>query len=336
LHEGIEQIRAAAERSRGLTRQLLTFSRPELRSPIRIELHEFMPALIKSYRRLLPDDISIHARTTEKLTILMDEGHLSQVLLNIVLNARDAMPTGGTLTLKANLTPRAALPTAMAGFETGAVEIEVTDTGTGMAEETRSRAFEPFFTTKGTRGTGLGLSTAYGVVQQAHGAIDIASELGKGTSVKLFFPPFDGLADSKPSAAPHGSPPSTGLAVLLAEDDPDVRMTLVLALRQAGHHVVEVGDVEAGRIVVGERGAQFDVLVTDGIMPGGSTRQLIDDFLTKRPDGHVVVCSGYIDDELSVRDLAPPTFEFIPKPFSPRELVARLNSAAAPSELWRT
>jgi signal transduction histidine kinase/CheY-like chemotaxis protein len=336
MQEGIEQIRAAAERSRGLTRQLLTFSRPELRSPIRIELHEFMPTLIKSYRRLLPDDISIHARTTEKLTILMDEGHLSQVLLNIVLNARDAMPTGGTITLKANLTPRAALPTTMAGFEKGAVEIEVTDTGTGMAEETRNRAFEPFFTTKGTRGTGLGLSTAYGVVQQAHGAIAIASEPGKGTSVKLFFPPFDGLADSKPSAAPHGSPPSTGLAVLLAEDDPDVRMTLVQALRQAGHHVVEVGDVEAGRIVVGERGAQFDVLVTDGIMPGGSTRQLIDDFLTKRPDGHVVVCSGYIDDELSVRDLAPPTFEFIPKPFSPRELVARLNSAAAPSELWRT
>jgi CheY-like chemotaxis protein len=336
MQEGIEQIRAAAERSRGLTRQLLTFSRPELRSPIRIELHEFMPALIKSYRRLLPDDISIHARTTEKLTILMDEGHLSQVLLNIVLNARDAMPTGGTLTLNANLTPRAALPPTMAGFEKGAVEIEVTDTGTGMAEETRNRAFEPFFTTKGTRGTGLGLSTAYGVVQQAHGAIAIASEPGKGTSVKLFFPPFDGLADSKPSAAPHGSPPATGLAVLLAEDDPDVRMTLVQALRQAGHHVVEVGDVEAGRIVVGERGAQFDVLVTDGIMPGGSTRQLIDDFLTKRPDGHVVVCSGYIDDELSVRDLAPPTFEFIPKPFSPRELVARLNSAAAPSELWRT
>jgi two-component system cell cycle sensor histidine kinase/response regulator CckA len=120
--------------------------------------------------------------------------------------------------------------------------------------------------------------------------------------------------------------------VLLAEDDPDVRMTLVQALRQAGHHVVEVGDVEAGRIVVGERGAQFDVLVTDGIMPGGSTRQLIDDFLTKRPDGHVVVCSGYIDDELSARDLAAPTFEFIPKPFSPSELVARLNSAAAPSE----
>jgi signal transduction histidine kinase/CheY-like chemotaxis protein len=330
MQEGIEQIRAAAERSRGLTRQLLTFSRPELRSPIRIELHEFMPALIKSYRRLLPDDISIEARTIENVTILIDEGHLSQVLLNIVLNARDAMPTGGTLTLNANLTPRAALPTTMAGFEKGAVEIEVTDTGTGMAEETRSRAFEPFFTTKGTRGTGLGLSTVYGVVQQAHGVIDIQSEPGRGTSVRLFFP-MANAADTGLSAGARASRPSVSHAVLLAEDDRDVRTTLASALRQAGHRVVEVGDVEAGRVVVKERGAEFAVLVTDGIMPGGSTRRLIDDYLKSRPDGRVVICSGYIDDELSMRDLGARTFEFVPKPFSPSELVAKLDSVEAPS-----
>jgi len=325
MQDGIEHIRAAAERSRGLTRQLLTFSRPELCAPTRIELHGFLPTLIKSYRRLLPDDVAIDARTVDELTILMDEGHLSQVLLNIVLNARDAMPTGGTLTLKTGFTPRTDLPASMAGFESGAVEIDVTDTGAGMTEETRSRAFEPFFTTKGTRGTGLGLSTAYGVVQQARGAIDIVSELGTGTSVKLFFPPFVGPADVRPPVAARGSQPSVGQAVLLAEDDPDVRMTLAQALRQAGHQVVEVSDVEAGRIVIGERGAEFDVLVTDGIMPGGHTRELIDDFLTKRPGGRVVVCSGYIDDELSVRDLGARTFEFIPKPFSPSDLVARLN-----------
>ena len=329
--DGIEQIRAAAERSRGLTRQLLTFSRPELCTPTQIELHAFLPALVTSYRRLLPDDISFVARTDTDLSILMDEGHLNQVLLNIVLNARDAMPTGGTLSLTARFSPRAALPPATVGFDDGAVEIEVTDTGTGMDEETRSRAFEPFFTTKGKRGTGLGLSTAYGVVQQARGAIDIRSELGKGTSVKLFFPPLTGLADTRPSVGVHASEPSVGQAVLLAEDDPGVRATLARALRQAGHHVVEVGDVEAGRVVVGERGAEFAILVTDGIMPGGSTRQLIDDYLMARPDGRVVVCSGYMDDELSMRDLGARTFEFVPKPFSPSELVARLDSAGAPS-----
>jgi signal transduction histidine kinase/ActR/RegA family two-component response regulator len=333
MQDGIEHIRAAAERSRGLTRQLLTFSRPELCAPTRIELQGFLPTLIKSYRRLLPDDVSIDARTVEELTILMDEGHLSQVLLNIVLNARDAMPTGGTLTLKTGFTPRSDLSASMAGFESGAVEIEVTDTGAGMTEETRSRAFEPFFTTKGTRGTGLGLSTAYGVVQQARGAIDIVSELGKGTAVKLFFPPFDGPAAVRPPIAAHSSQPSVGQAVLLAEDDPDVRMTLAQALRQAGHQVVEVSDVEAGRIVVGERGAEFDVLVTDGIMPGGHTRELIDDFLTTRPGGRVVVCSGYLDDELSVRDLGARTFEFIPKPFSPSDLVARLNAVGTKDQL---
>jgi signal transduction histidine kinase len=329
LQEGLEQIRIAAERSRVLTRQLLAFSRPELCSPTSVSLQTFLPSLVKSYRRLLPDDILFVAHTDRELSIVMDESHLTQVLLNVVLNARDAMPTGGTLTLTSTFTPRSSLPATVTGFEEGAVEIEVTDTGTGMDEETLNRVFEPFFTTKGTRGTGLGLSTVYGVVQQAHGAIDITSELGKGTSVKLFFPPLTRTADSRPAPGPPTSRPAVGQAVLLAEDDRDVRSTLARALTEAGHRVVEVGDVESGRVVVRERGAEFAILVTDGIMPGGSTRQLIDDFLTIRPDGRVVVCSGYIDDELSVRDLNAPVFEFVQKPFSPSELVARLSSADA-------
>jgi signal transduction histidine kinase/CheY-like chemotaxis protein len=331
LQEGLEQIRIAAERSRVLTRQLLAFSRPELCSPTSVSLQTFLPSLVKSYRRLLPDDILFVAHTDRELSIVMDESHLTQVLLNVVLNARDAMPTGGTLTLTSTFTPRSSLPATVTGFEAGAVEIEVTDTGTGMDEETLNRVFEPFFTTKGTRGTGLGLSTVYGVVQQAHGAIDITSELGKGTSVKLFFPPLTRTADSRPAPDPLTSRPAVGQAVLLAEDDRDVRSTLARALTQAGHRVVEVGDVESGRVVVRERGAEFAILVTDGIMPGGSTRQLIDDFLTIRPDGRVVVCSGYIDDELSMRDLNAPIFEFVQKPFSPSELVARLSSADARS-----
>jgi nitrogen-specific signal transduction histidine kinase len=329
LQEGIEQIRAAAERSRSLTRQLLAFSRPELNTPKRVELREFMPTLIKSYKRLLPNDISIVTHVDEDLAILMDEGHLSQVLLNIVLNARDAMPTGGTLTLTTSFSPRPELPAAVAGFDRGAVEIAVTDTGTGMDEQTKSRVFEPFFTTKGKRGSGLGLSTAYGVIQQAHGAIDVHSEPGKGTSVRLFFPRLTGAADTR-AAGPRVSRSSFGQDVLLAEDDRDVRTTLARALRQAGHRVVEVGDVEAGRVVVRERGAEFGVLVTDGVMPGGSTRQLIDDYLNARPDGRVVVCSGYMDDELSKRDLGQRTFEFVPKPFPPSELVWRLDSPTAP------
>jgi signal transduction histidine kinase len=330
MQDGIEQIRAAAERSRGLTRQLLTFSRPEMRAPTCVELHDFLPELVKSYRRLLPDDISIVARTVPDLAILMDEGHLSQVLLNVILNARDAMPTGGTVAVIAKFTAREELPSAASGFDSGAVEIEVTDTGTGMDEETRSRVFEPFFTTKGKRGTGLGLSTAYGVVQQANGVIDIQSAPGKGTSVRLFFP-MASPAETRPSTEPRASRPSVGQAVLLAEDDRDVRTTLARALRQAGHRVVEVGDVEAGRVVVKARGAEFAVLVTDGIMPGGSTRQLIDDYLLARPNGRVVICSGYLDDELSMRDLGAPTFEFVAKPFPPSELVARLDSIGAPS-----
>jgi CheY-like chemotaxis protein len=295
-----------------------------------VELHDFLPALVTSYRRILPDDISIVSRTVPGLAILMDEGHLSQVMLNIVLNARDAMPTGGTVAVIAKRASREDLPPA-SGFEEGAIEIDVTDTGTGMDEETKNRVFEPFFTTKGKRGPGLGLSTVYGVVQQAHGAIDIQSAPGKGTSVRLFFPPMSGAVDALPATKTRESRRGLGHAVLLAEDDRDVRTTLARALRQAGYRVVEVGDVEAGRVVVRERGAEFAVLVTDGIMPGGSTRQLIDDYLAARPGGRVVVCSGYIDDELSMRDLSARSFEFVSKPFSPSELVSRLDTFDAQS-----
>jgi signal transduction histidine kinase len=331
IQHGIEQIRIAAERSRGLTRQLLSFSRPEMRTPVRIELREFLPPLVTSYRRLLTEDVSIALHTDKNLSIFMDEGHLSQVLLNVVLNARDAMPSGGTITLNARQILPAQLPPSVSGFDDGAVEIEVIDNGTGMDEATKSRAFEPFFTTKGKRGTGLGLSTAYGVVQQAGGVIDILTELGKGTSVRLFFPPLTTAADVSVSDEAAPPEPSVARAVLLAEDDRDVRSTLARALRQAGHHVVEVSDVEAGRVVVRDRGADFNFLVTDGIMPGGSTRQLIDDYLTARPDGRVIVCSGYIDDELHARDLAPRSFEFVPKPFSPSELVARIAAHGEPN-----
>jgi signal transduction histidine kinase len=331
IQDGIEQIHAAAERSRALTRQLLAFSRPEMGAPTSVDLHELLPALVKSYRRILPGDVSLVAHTVPGLTIRMDEGHLSQVLLNIVLNARDAMPNGGTIAVLAKLTSREELPAAMAGFDSGAVEIDVTDTGTGMDNETKSRAFEPFFTTKGKRGTGLGLSTVYGVVQRAHGAIDIQSELGKGTCVRLFFPPVSAEIGARPATEPSAARSSAGHAVLLAEDDRDVRITLAHALRQAGHRVVEVGDVEAGRVVVRERGTEFAVLVTDGIMPGGSTRQLIDDYLAARPNGRVIVCSGYIDEELALRDLGAGSFEFVAKPFLPSELVSRLATVATHS-----
>jgi nitrogen-specific signal transduction histidine kinase len=330
LGEGIEHIHDAAERSRGLTRQLLTFSRPGLAAPTRIDLDEFLPSLVHSYRRLMPDDVSIVVRTDPGLSIVMDKGHLNQVLLNIVLNARDAMPTGGTIALIGTFVPRSELPPGVEGLEHGAVEINVTDTGIGMDEKTRSRVFEPFFTTKGTRGTGLGLATVYGVVHSAHGAIDIRSAPGTGTSVRLFFPPAIAAAEV-PAAETRGPQSSAGQPVLLAEDDRDVRTTLARALRHAGHRVVEVGDVASGRVVVRERGAEFAILVTDGIMPGGSTRQLIDEYLIARPDGRVVVCSGYIDDELANRDLGGQAFEFVPKPFSPSELVSKLDSVDTPS-----
>jgi CheY-like chemotaxis protein len=206
------------------------------------------------------------------------------------------------------------------------VEITVSDTGVGMDEATKGRVFEPFFTTKGTRGTGLGLSTVYGVVQQAGGAIEVESEPGTGTTFTLRFPPAAQPVEARPAVAALRSPvPPAIQRVLLAEDDRGVRASLAEALRRSGRTVLEVGDVESGRHVVAEQGPGIDVLVTDGIMPRGSTRDLIADFMRVRPDGRVIVCSGYIDNELARRDLGGPAFELMLKPFAPSELITRLD-----------
>jgi signal transduction histidine kinase/ActR/RegA family two-component response regulator len=327
IREGIEEIRAAATGSSRLTRQLLAFSRPDLRAPIRVDLNEVLPSVVASYRRLMPDDVSVVLEMDQGLSIEIDRGHLTQALLNLVLNARDAMPGGGVLELNARLRPSAPLhPPAAGSGSAGTVEITVSDNGSGMDEATKARAFDPFFTTKGTQGTGLGLSTVYGVVHQAGGTIDVESAPGKGSSFTLRFPLAAPLVDRRPAVDPVRSPIHLRpQRVLLAEDDRGVRASLAEALRRSGRTVLEVGDVESGRGVLAEQGPGIDVLVTDGIMPQGNTRDLIADFVRARPDGRVIVCSGYIDNELARRDLGGQAFELMLKPFAPSELISRLD-----------
>lgn len=329
IREGIQQIRASAEQSSGLTRRLLVFSRPELRRIQRLSVDVLLPTIVKSYRRLMPDDIGLQLDIEMGLDIMMDEAHLGQTLLNLVLNARDAMPAGGTIELKAHRVPHAKLPPEATGKLAGdAVEISVRDTGTGMSRETQERIFEPFFTTKGERGTGLGLPTVYGVVQQAGGVVVVESQVDVGTRVRLLFPPAREARDARPHPTPvPESKRSARQQLLLAEDDKGVRTSLSHALQEAGYEVVEVADVESGlRELDRDDASRLEILVTDGIMPGGNTRELISRFRSLRPEGRVILCSGYLDDELATRNIGAGGFEFLPKPFAPSELVAKLQS----------
>lgn len=335
VREGLTCIRDAATQSRHLTRQLLAFSRPELQAARQLELEELVPSLVKSYRRLMPDDVRIESDVDPGLRVFMDAGHLSQVLLNLTLNARDAMPQGGVLRFRA----RACRPDELPEFvrdrlQTGGVEISVSDTGSGMDQATRERAFEPFFSTKGRRGTGLGLATVHGVVNEAKGVVLVESALGKGSTFRIYLPasredpagPLEAL--ERVSAALD-----TQTTILLAEDNPGVRQSLGRALTAGGHRVHEAEDVPSARDLVSRLGAQIDVLVTDGVMPGGSARDLIDDFLAVRPNGRVILCSGYVEDELSRRRLASAPFEFLAKPFEPSVLLERIDGGAGSP--WR-
>ena len=326
VREGAEQIRAAAEHSGSVTRQLLTFSRPELAAPRSLVLDEFLGDLVKSYQRLLPNDIAVVLEAEPGLSLVADPAQLSQVLLNLVLNARDAMPGGGRLVIGARSVPPDRLPASMAGRQPGpVVQITVADSGAGMDEETRARMFEPFFTTKGARGTGLGLATVYGVVHEARGAIEVDTGPGAGTSVHLYLP-----AAPVPSAEDAVHAPAAAVVprplprVLLVDDEEGVRKSLALALTRAGFSVADAGDVAGARQILEREGASIDVLVTDGIMAGEKTKDLIESYYQVRADGRVIVCSGYVDEELSLRDLRGRGLEYLPKPFTPPVLIAQL------------
>jgi signal transduction histidine kinase len=325
VREAASQIDAAAEHSRSVTRQLLTFSRPELGAPQQLDLNEFLSGQVKSYRRLLPNDISVDLLADTNLGLVADPAQLSQVLLNLVLNARDAMPTGGRLTIGARALPPDQLPASVANrFSTPVVVIKVADSGTGMDEATRARIFEPFFTTKGVRGTGLGLSTVYGVVHEARGAIEVDSNPGAGTTMSLFFPgaPLEQADATRVAPAPT----ALGLRprILLVDDEEGVRRSLALALDRAGFAVAQAGDVAGARLVLDRDGSKIDILVTDGIMPGEKTKDLIARFFTLNSNGRVIICSGYLDEDLSLRDLRGPGLEYLPKPFTPPMLIDRL------------
>lgn len=325
IAEGLDAIERAALQGRELTHRLLQFGRRDVRAPVRASAATLVAESAGSLRRLLPEDISIELQLDESAPeLLVDPDQLAHVLLNLGINARDAMPAGGVLRVAVSRAAASELPEGIAPL--AAVEhvrISVQDSGVGMSAEALAHLFEPFYSTKGERGTGLGLATSYSLVRRNGGMIRVESEPGAGTSVHLYFPaagdaaPGEALAQSEPAQAGRG-------VVMIAEDDTDVRRTMVRALESVGYEVLETADATGAMQLIDERGSDVDVLCTDGIMPGGGTRQLIDHYLASRPGGQVIVCSGYIQEELLRRDLDAGAHAYLPKPFQTNELIARI------------
>jgi PAS domain S-box-containing protein len=336
----LEHIRKAAERTSAVTAQLLAFSRRQILRPVVLDLNELVRSWEGVLRRTMGADCVVLVRPgPTPAPIRADPGRLEQVLLNLVLNARDAMPRGGTLTVETFVTrldeeyqrrrPEVAMGTG------SYVVLAVTDTGHGMDRETLGHIFEPFFTTKGVgHGSGLGLSTVYGIVKQSDGYVWAYSEPGQGTTFKVYLP----MAEQAPAEpeAPAAAPTRRGQgeAVLLVEDDDAVRQVTRRALEEGGYRVLEAANGRDALTVLASTNSRIALVLTDVVMPKMSGRELAERIAELRPGVPVVFTSGYTDGEIVRRGLLDPAAAFIQKPFGPEDIVRivreRMEGASLP------
>ena len=332
--EGVQEIIKAAERAASLTRQLLSFARKQMVVPVPLDLSAVVAGSIGMLRRLLGEDVEIVADLDQRLDIVKaDPGQVQQLLINLTVNARDAMPVGGRLVIEtANVKVGdefAAHPDAVPGRY---VILAVTDTGVGMSQEVLSHLFEPFFTTKRQgEGTGLGLATCHGIVEQCGGHIWAHSEFGVGTTMTILLPVAEG--EGRPTGEPTVSlPPPTGTeSVLVVEDDPSVRRLAVLGLRSNGYSVLEAADA-AEALLVAASSAPIDLLVSDVVMPGMRGPELAARFREMRPRARLLLVSGHADTNEAFRDGEGTAIPLLPKPFTPERLARKVREVIdAPS-----
>ena len=329
LVDTLGEVRRAAESAASLTHQLLAFSRQQIIEPRSVRLNDLINNLRKMLRRLIGEDIELHVELTDGLGVVrIDPGQFEQVVVNLVVNARDAMPKGGALeiqTLPATLDE--AYCNAHPGTRPGTyVMLAVTDSGQGMSEEVRERAFEPFFTTKEQgHGTGLGLAMCFGVVKQAGGTIELYSELGHGTTFKLYLPCVD-----EPAARIERSPSNQRLlrgseTVLLVEDERSVRDLAETLLRRLGYNVIVAANGEQALQLARGIQAPIHLLLTDVIMPGLNGRELAERLSEIHPEARILFTSGYTENVMIHHGVLSESLSFIGKPYSLQALAQKLR-----------
>ncbi len=331
IRERTRQIDRAAHRAAELTRQLLAFSRKQTLQPQPTDLNDTVAATVRLIRRTLSEAIAVETVLAPGLwTANVDPTQLESALVNLCINARDAMPGGGRLVLEtANATLDesyvAAHPDAAAGPH---VMVSITDTGTGIAPENLDKVFEPFFTTKEVgRGTGLGLSMVYGFIKQSRGHIRIESELGRGTSIRLYLPRLEGMAGDAPAPARDAALAGGSERILVVEDDPQVRAGVVRQLASLGYTVDEASDGAAGLAAFAAASPPYDLLLTDVVMPGAlGGKALADEVKRRWPETPVVFMSGYNEEAVGPDGRLEAGIHLLAKPFRKRDLARMIRA----------
>jgi PAS domain S-box-containing protein len=327
LQKNMMEIQKAAERAASLTSQLLAFSRKQVLQPRVLQLNEVVHGMEKMLRRLIGEDIELSTKFDSALgCVKADPGQLEQVLMNLAVNARDAMPRGGKLTI----TTSNVLIDHRTKFRNRTLDaghyvvVAVSDNGMGMSDEVKTHLFEPFFTTKGLgKGTGLGLATCHGIIAQSGGAIHVYSEPNSGTTFKIYLPCTD--AKPEPAAAPDNENLPTGTeSILVVEDEPAVRRLAVVILRERGYSVEESNNAfEALELI--RKNPSFDLVLTDVIMPQMSGKELCDQIRAQLPRTRVLLMSGYTNDALAHHGVLDEDLSFLEKPFSPSGLARKVR-----------
>jgi PAS domain S-box-containing protein len=326
----VVEIEKAVDRAAGMIRQLLAFSRKEITRPEVLDLNHVIADLEKILQRSMGEDVEFRFNPGNELwTVEADRGQIEQILMNLVVNARDAMKLGGRLSIEtSNVFVDDALTAVHEGLKPGpSVRIDVSDTGSGMSESIRNQIFEPFFTTKEPgEGTGLGLSTVYGIVKQTNGYISVYSERGVGTTFRIYLPVSTGSPTYPEQTQLRRSTFGPGVRVLVVEDDASVRSVVERILARARFEIlIAPSGQEAIELVRRDR-KRIDIVLTDVIMPGMSGKDLAEELRVLHPDLRVLFMSGYTGDIIAKRGILDADAELIQKPFTSAELLERLET----------
>jgi two-component system cell cycle sensor histidine kinase/response regulator CckA len=331
-HQGdLGEIRHAADRAASLTRQLLAFSRRQILEVRVLDLRDSLRGMEPMLRRLIGEDIDLVVRVTDEAArVKADSGQVEQVILNLAINARDAMPEGGSLLLEVmNVTLDESYARRHVSVGPGRyVMLAVSDTGEGMDAATQARIFEPFFTTKKTGGTGLGLSTVYGIVKQSGGNIWVYSEPRQGATFKVYFPRVEEALDQPPT-----EPPSDTLigseTILVVEDEPAVRELVRKVLERYGYRVLVAATPHEALKLATSHGDPIHLLMSDVVLPEMSGRSLAGQIVARRPDVRVIYMSGYTDNAIVHHGVLDPDTPFLQKPFTPEALARKVRAVLA-------